>query len=109
MLNNRRGSFTIEAILIVWVIMAIVLSSVVGLGWVYQKTKISALVHRAIAGSDKETIQVTHRIEIGERIQLEDHIVRTQDAANMPFKLFLMRTAQTLYKDVSENEVTENE
>jgi hypothetical protein len=89
--------------------MAIVLASIVGLGWVYQKTKISALVHHAIAESDKETVQVTHRLEIGDKIELEDRIVRRQENVNMPFKLFLMRTAQSIYNDVSENEVLENE
>ena len=105
-LSNNSGVFTIEAIIIFWAIFMMILIAFSQIGWEYQKAHTAQVLHRELSAEDKtaERIVETRFTVLGTDDEIGERLYRRWDKVDLNVRLFWIRTATEIMKQVSEDE-----
>lgn len=103
MFRNQNGRAAIEAVIVTATLFAIVYGLLLGLSWVFQKTKVAEQVHYLLAQGKAKEIVVEHsRISEKDVLEFHDAINRERYTFNITAKLFVMRNVRDYYNEVKE-------
>ncbi len=103
-IKNKNGMFTIEAVFVVWIVMAFVIVFLIGLSWVYQQARVTGMVHQQLARGQETRIEVEHEMDAGSAGAFKEVISRERSDVNMQWHLFVMRKIYAIYEEVEANE-----
>lgn len=103
---GNRGSFTIEAVIIFWVIFSLVMVVFFQIAWTFQKAAISHKIHRALVESKsaEELVYTSTFKTANEGVQFKAEIEREVDTVSLVPRLFILSRLLMGYQEVISDE-----
>ncbi len=105
-IGNSKGIFTVEAVIVFWVVFMVTMVAFTQMAWTFQKAYTAQHVHNELTHSDK-TIQVAVKTELvinKTGYAYESQIKRRWSEIDIDKRLFWLRTARDVIMKVMKNE-----
>lgn len=105
-IDNQEGVFTIEAVIIFWVVFMVTMVAFTQMAWTFQKAYTAQTVHKELVGSEESIhAKVKTELVINENgYAYEGEIERRWSQIDIEKRLFWLRTARDIFMKVMKDE-----